>query len=74
MSTETLPVYSRSWHGLPGSLFPVCLRTSPRAEVCAQTPAQSERLVEAGYPRFVFRLAASRRAWAGVPGVPRRHD
>ena len=36
-----------------------------------------DRLLEAGYPKFLFRLAASRRAWAGASHefhAPRRHD
>jgi hypothetical protein len=74
MQPETLSLHSRAWPGLPAGLFPVCLRTAPREEACKETPAQRERLVEAGYPRFLFRLAASRRVWAGHPGAPRRHD
>jgi hypothetical protein len=35
---------------------------------------QRDRLAQAGYPRFMFRLAAARRAWAGAPAEPRRHD
>jgi hypothetical protein len=33
-----------------------------------------DRLARAGYPRFLFRLAAARRAWAGASAEPRRHD
>jgi hypothetical protein len=74
MKIETLSVRARAWTGLPASLFPVCLQAGARPEVCQQSSAQRERLVEAGYPRFLFRLAASRRAWAGSSGAPRRHD
>ncbi|MGA2542618.1 MAG: hypothetical protein ABSG78_13795 [Verrucomicrobiota bacterium] len=35
---------------------------------------QRDRLAQAGYPRFLFRLAAARRAWAGAGAEPRRHD
>jgi hypothetical protein len=35
---------------------------------------QRDRLAQAGYPRFLFRLAAARRAWAGAAAEPRRHD
>jgi hypothetical protein len=35
---------------------------------------QRDRLAQAGYPKFLFRLVASRRAWAGAPAEPRRHD
>jgi hypothetical protein len=36
--------------------------------------SQRDRLAQAGYPRFLFRLASARRAWAGAPAEPRRHD
>ena len=47
-----------------------------RAWLCrAGIPAtQRDRLALAGYPRFLFRLAAARRAWAGASAEPRRHD
>jgi hypothetical protein len=35
---------------------------------------QRDRLAQAGYPRFLFRLAAARRAWTGAAVEPRRHD
>ena len=35
---------------------------------------KSDQLAQAGYPRFLFRLAAARRAWAGASAEPRRHD
>jgi hypothetical protein len=35
---------------------------------------QGARLAAAGYPKFLFRLAAARRAWVELSGVPRRHD
>ena len=35
---------------------------------------QRHRLAQAGYPRFLFRLAAARRLWAGASAEPRRHD
>jgi hypothetical protein len=69
-----LPRHSRQWLGLPETLFPAILKAGPRETVFKQTHAQRERLVEAGYPRFLFRMAASRRVWAGPPGAPRRHD
>jgi hypothetical protein len=49
---------------------------SARAWLCrAGIPAtQRDRLALAGYPRFLFRLAAARRAWAGAAAEPRRHD
>jgi hypothetical protein len=38
------------------------------------TLAQGARLAAAGYPKFLFRLAAARRSWVGLPAAPRRHD
>ena len=35
---------------------------------------QRDRLALAGYPGFLFRLAASRRLWVGAGAGPRRHD
>jgi hypothetical protein len=36
---------------------------------------QRDRLALAGYPGFLFRLAASRRlCWTGAGPEPRRHD
>ncbi len=35
---------------------------------------QRNRLAQAGYPRFLFRLAAARRAWTPASAEPRRHD
>jgi hypothetical protein len=35
---------------------------------------QRDRLAQAGYPRFLFRLASARRAWALASAEPRRHD
>jgi hypothetical protein len=35
---------------------------------------QRARLVEAGYPRFLFRIAAARRAFGEIAAGPRRHD
>ena len=36
--------------------------------------AHRDQLLEAGYPRFLFRLAAARRAWPEAAVSPRRHD
>lgn len=49
---------------------------SVRAWLCRAGFAgtQRDRLAQAGYPRFLFRLAAARRAWAGASAEPRRHD
>ena len=44
---------------------------SGRAEMAVK---KADRLVQAGYPRFLFRLAAARRARAGASAEPRRHD
>jgi hypothetical protein len=35
---------------------------------------QRDKLAQAGYPRFTFRLVASTRAWPESPAEPRRHD
>jgi hypothetical protein len=40
----------------------------------APPAAQQDRLAQAGYPKFLFRLAAARRAAPGRPAEPRRHD
>jgi len=42
-----------------------------RAGIPANQPA---RLAQAGYPRFLFRLAAARRIWGEVAAGGRRHD
>ena len=49
---------------------------SRRAPLCPSGlfPAQWAALAAAGYPKFLFRLAAARRAWVGMSAVPRRHD
>ena len=35
---------------------------------------QRNRLAQAGYPRFLFRLASARRSWTTASAEPRRHD
>jgi hypothetical protein len=35
---------------------------------------QRDRLAQAGYPRFLFRLASARRTWTAASAEPRRHD
>jgi hypothetical protein len=49
------------------------LRARP-APHCRSAETQWIRLAAAGYPKFLFRLAAARHAWVALPGVPRRHD
>ena len=49
---------------------------SPRTNACRRgIPVNHRaRLVEAGYPRFLFRLAAARRVFGEIAAAPRRHD
>ena len=49
---------------------------SPRTNACRRgIPVNHRaRLVEAGYPRFLFRLATARRVFGEIAAAPRRHD
>ena len=51
-----------------------CEPSRPFPARAVMAAAQRDRLAQAGYPRFLFRLAAARRAWAGASAEPRRHD
>ncbi len=73
-STLNDTLNSRPMLGASCSLLRGTLRSSSSQEACKQTPGQRERLAQAGYPRFVFRLASSQRNWEAAPGAPRRHD
>jgi hypothetical protein len=49
---------------------------SDRAGLCRpRHPVnQGTRLAEAGYPRFLFRIAAARRVFGEIAAAPRRRD